>query len=68
MTIFGAPVAPLLGEIDVCAHKFFGTEFKARQLLFEVFLDILHIFSSVEAKSESIFLFSYSYVHIFCLF
>ncbi len=41
-------LAPLLGEIDVCTHWFFCTEFNAQQLLREAFLDIIHIFDSIE--------------------
>ncbi len=37
-----------LGEIDVCAHWLFCKEFNTQQLLFETFLDIIHIFGSVE--------------------
>ncbi len=43
-----SPIAPLWGEIEVCAHWLFCMEFNAQQLLFEAFLDIMHIFDSVE--------------------
>ncbi len=44
-----SPAAPPWREIDVCAHWLFCTEFNAQQLLFESFLDIMHIFGNVEA-------------------
>ncbi len=48
-------VAPLLREIDMGAHWLFCTKFNAQQLLFEAFLDIMHIFGSVWLESESTF-------------
>ncbi len=42
------PLAPLLGEMDVCAHWLVCTEFNAQQLLFEAYLDLTYVFSSME--------------------
>ncbi len=53
-------LTPLLWEIDICAHGLFCTKFNAQQLLCEAFLEVLHIFGSVETWSESTSLFLYS--------
>ncbi len=41
------PLSPLLGDIKVCIHWVFCTKFNFRQLLFEVFFDIIGIFCSI---------------------
>ncbi len=38
-----------LGEIDICTHGLFCTEFNAQQLLSEAFLDVLRTFGRVYA-------------------
>ncbi len=50
-------LAPLLGDIDICAHRVFHRKFNTQQLLFEAFLGIKRIFCNVQPLSESIFLF-----------
>ncbi len=49
-----SPLAPLLGETDMCAHWLCCTKFNYKQLLFEPFLDVMHIFGSVEPKVNPI--------------
>ncbi len=52
---FPHPIAPLLGETDVCDQWLFCTKFNAQQLLFETFIDIMRIFGSVETLIKSTF-------------
>ncbi len=49
------PLASLLegGEVDICAHWLFCTEFNGQQLLFVAFLDIMRVLSSVQPQSKS---------------
>ncbi len=54
-----SPLALLLGEIYICAHRLFYTAFNAQQLLFEAFSHITCVFGSVEPWSESTFPFLY---------
>ncbi len=42
------PLAPLLEEIDICAHRLFYTKFNFEQLLFKAFFDAMCIFGSGE--------------------
>ncbi len=44
---FWSSLAPLLEEIDICAHWLFCLQFNDQQLLFEAFLDIMRIFLAV---------------------
>ncbi len=49
MAIFRSPpMAPLLGEIDICARRLFCRKFNAEQLLLEAFFHIIRIFVSVQ--------------------
>ncbi len=53
------PVAPLLGEIDICAHHLFCTKFNSEQLLFEAFFDVMRIYGGNVPQSECNFPFLY---------
>ncbi len=50
-----SPLAPLHGEIDICVCGLFRTKFNAKQLLFQSFFDVVHLFGSVEPQTESTF-------------
>ncbi len=54
-----SPIAPLLEEIDICAHWVFCRKFNSEELLFETFLDINNIFGSIQPCSASTFQFQY---------
>ncbi len=57
---FGAPQAPLVVEINMCARRGqFYKKFNFEQLLFEPFFDVMRIFGSIEPQSESNFPFLY---------
>ncbi len=43
MEIFGVPLAPFLGEIEISVHWVFCGKFNSEQLLFEGFFEIIHI-------------------------
>ncbi len=51
------PLAPLCGEIHTYPRELFCLKFDVEKLLFEVFLGVMHIFSSVQSKSESLLFF-----------
>ncbi len=48
-----------MGEIDLCAQELFRTKFNSKQLLLEVFFDMMRISGSDESQSESNFPFLY---------
>ncbi len=50
-----SPLAPLWGELDICALGLFRTKFKFEQLLFKAFFDAMRIFGCVELQTESTF-------------
>ncbi len=52
MLIFGKPLAPLMGEIDIRARGLFCVKFNFERLLFEAFFDVMRIFGGVEPQSE----------------
>ncbi len=54
-----SPLAPIVGETDICAHWLFCTEFISEELSFEVFFDVMRIFGSIVPQSESNFPFLY---------
>ncbi len=60
--IFGAPQAPLVGEIDICAHGLFCTKLNSTQLLFEQFFYIIGNLCSVQPENESTFPFQYNII------
>ncbi len=64
----GIPLAPILGEKDICAHGPFCTKFNSEQLLFKSFFDVMRIFGSIEPQSVS-FPFPYiiHYIQIYTL-
>ncbi len=41
-------LAPLMAEIDICAHGLFCMKFNFKQLLFKAFSDVMLIFGSVD--------------------
>ncbi len=49
------PLAPLRGEIDICAPGLFCTKFNFEQLLFKPFFEATCIFGSVEPQTRSTF-------------
>ncbi len=51
--ILWSHLAPLWGEIDICAYWLFCTNFNGQQLLFEAFLNIMHIFGRIQLQSEA---------------
>ncbi len=48
-----SPLAPLMGEIDLCAQELFCMKFNSEQILFEPFFNVLRIFGITELQSES---------------
>ncbi len=55
-------LAPLLGEIDMCAPRLFCTKFNPEQLLFEQFFYIIGNFGKVQPKSGFTFPFQYNVI------
>ncbi len=57
------PLAPLVGQIDKCACGLFCMKLSSKQLLFQAFSHVMHIFGSIEPQSE--FNFPFLYVNRF---
>ncbi len=51
-----------MGEIDICAHRLFCTNFNFKQLLFEKLFDIIGYFGSIQPENESTFAFQYNLI------
>ncbi len=49
------PLAPLLGEIQLCVHWVFCRKFNSEQLLYEAFFYIIRIFCNVLPKRNALF-------------
>ncbi len=52
-------LAPLVGEIDICAPRLLCMKFNSEQLLFDAFFDIMRIFGNIKSQSELTFPFHY---------
>ncbi len=52
-------LAPLMGEMDLCARGLFHTKFNSEQLSLEAFFDVMRTFDSDESQSEFNFQFLY---------
>ncbi len=60
-------LAPLCGEIDLCAARLFFMKLNYKQRIFESFLDAMLIFDSVDPWSESTFPFFYIIIFQKCV-